>query len=161
MAAERCPQVEALRAEAEAVLTLCAPGAFLRWSRGTGLLASDANRRDADLAALEAAFRARGWRIAPLGTLLELTPDPARLRALEQTCPEPCTSLTQSLVRFRGAELTEADAAVVLAALKCRAMNGDPAPAEKRLRQRAAVALRLGKGGGGLYLAATVLPAAR
>ena len=157
MAAERCPEAAALRAEAVAVLARLAPDAPLRWARGEGLLVVDLRRDTAASPALADAFAEIGWQTAARGTLLLLTPGPARLGALEAACPAPRTPRARSFVRFRARQMGEADAGIVLTALKCRAV-GDSIPAvEKRLRQRAAIALRTGAGGGGLYLAALVL----
>lgn len=146
-----------LRAEAEALVFASAPGAFLRWARGDGLFVTDAPRRGADLAALARRAGEAGWLCAERGGLWMLTPSPARLRRLETACGGAETPFARSFARFRGRGMEKADVEALLNALKCRALRGDAGDAERRVRQRAAVALREGRGGGGLYLAARVI----
>ena len=150
-----------LRAEAAAALARVAPAAFLRWSRGDGLLITDATRRGADPSALAAALTALGWTASPYaGSLLELSPEPERLRTLEACLPAR-GPLAPGLARFRGGEILPEDVRLALAIIKLTALGGDSAAPEKRVRQRAALALRTGRGGGLLYLSAALLKARR
>ena len=160
MAAER-GALALLRAEAEALVSASAPGAFLRWARGEGLFVTDAPRRGADPAAFARRAEEAGWLCAESGGLWTLTPSLARLQSLEAACGAAETPFARAFARFRGREMEKADAEALLTALKCRALRGDVAGAERRVRQRAAVALRGGRGGGGLYLAARVIEEAK
>ena len=146
---------EILRGEAAALLTRVAPQAFLRWSRGSGLLMTNAPR----LGALPSALVPDGGTIAVLENgLAELSPGPERLAALEREAG-PGGPLSRSFDRFRGREMRAEDLSIVLEAIKASTGHADASACEKRLRQRAAVVLRTGAGGGGLWLAARSLEA--
>lgn len=143
----------------KAAVGLLPEGAFLRRDRGDGLFISDAPRREPN-ADWRAQFAEAGFVCEFADGLARLTPGADWLSRLEAETPEPPDFLCASLMRF--ANLPPGDEALKLFALGLRALDGgDPAEAaafDRRLRQRAAVALRDGskKNGGGLYACALI-----
>lgn len=142
----------ALRRAARAALP---EGAFLRRDRGEGLFVTDAALRRPGLdwrAALEAAgFEARRLE----NGLIALRPGAAWPEALAAAHPDPPDFLCRTLKRFDGPPEPES---LALFAAGVKVLDGGPDAAawERRLRQRAAVCLRRG-GGGGLYACGLVL----
>ena len=142
---------DALRAAARDALPR---GAFLRMDRGDGLFVTDAPLR-APGSDWEAALARGGFQIRRRGGLAVLRPGPGWMAAFAKAHPHPPDFLCASLQRFDGPPEEES---LALFALGLRARGDARAAADfdKRLRQRAAVCLRAG-GGGGLY-ACALLP---
>ena len=135
---------EALRGAARAALP---EGAILRLDRGDGLFAACA-ARGAPGADWAGRLAGAGFAAAPAGRLLRVAPGPRWAQALADAWPEPPDFLCRTLKRFDGPPDGESLALFTLGAKGLFGMpDGDFA---RRLRQRAAVCLRAG-GGGGLY----------
>ena len=134
---------EALRGAARAVLPA---GAFLRRDRGDGLFVTDAPRLDGRC---EEALRAAGFEVEEIGGLLRISPAACWLTSLMDAWPAPPDFLCGTLKRFRGAPERES---LALFARGAKLLLGEPDDHsfDRQLRQRAAVCLRAG-GGGGLY----------
>ena len=150
--------VELLRAEVGRILQGYSSGAFLRWARGSGLFATNAPQRLGDPAPLAEALRAAGWTARTTGGLMRIALSPERVRALEEACAGT-GSLARGLERLRGREVCEEDIECVHDCVKLLALGSGPLEVEsceKRVRQRAALALRTG-GGGGLYAGACMI----
>ena len=125
-------------------------GAFLRYDRGDALFVTDAPRRCPGPDWVETFSRA-GFDCRERDGLVFLSPDETWIARLEDACPDPPDPFCASLYRFRG---READAeGIALFALGVKALEGVESPErfDRRLRQRAAVCLRVKAGGGGLY----------
>ena len=142
----------ALRAAARAALP---SGAFLRRDRGEALYVTDAPRRQSPEAWLDA-VRAAGFECRIEGGLACLTPGAVWLQRLEAAYPEPPDAFCAAFRRFEGPPDAEA---LRLFAMAMKPLDGGaPDPMyEKKLRQRAAVALRRHETGGGLYACALAL----
>ena len=134
---------KALRDAAQSALP---KGAFLRRDRGDGLFVTDAPRLGGGS---EAALRAAGFEAEEVGGLLRLTPSGRWLTELMDAWPVPPDHLCGTLERFRGEPDGESRK---LFAHGAKLLLGAPDDQtfDRRLRQRAAVCLREG-GGGGLY----------
>lgn len=124
------------------------PGAFLKRDRGEALFVTDAPRRGPcpDWAALD-------FEAALAGGLARLTPGAGWLRALEAACDEPPDCFCASLRRFMG-QPEDGARRLFAQGLKCLDDPRQFSVYDRALRQRAAVALRGGVGGGGLYACA-------
>ena len=136
-----------MRASARAALPA---RAFLRRDRGEMLFVTNAPAFDPALREVPG-FIAE-WR----GGLLFLLPDAGWLRRWERRFPEPPDDLCAKLDRFRG-EAPDRENLLLFARgaklLDAHATPEDIAAYDRAVRQRAAVALR-GGCGGGLYAAA-------
>lgn len=138
-----------MRAAARAVLP---PRAFLRRDRGEALFVTNAPAFDPALRELP------GFIAEQRGSLLHLLPDANWIARWERRSPEPPDNLCAGLVRFRG---TDPDRENLLLFVRgAKLLDADAAPDEiaaydRSLRQRAAIALR-GGCGGGLYAAALI-----
>ena len=141
---------EALRGAARKAL----PGAaFLQIDRGGGLFAAGFGQESPGDGWADALAKA-GFSTVPHGRILRLAPDARWLEVLAAAWPDPPDYLCRTLRRFDGPADAES---LVLFALGAKGLYGMPDPAfERRLRQRAAVCLRAG-GGGGLYACALLL----
>ena len=130
-------------------------GMFLRRDRREALYVAGFTRPEgAAPDGWQAALAAAGFLLAPRGNLTALTPGPAWLDRLEGRYPQPPDGLCASLRRFAGAPADDAALSLFAAGLKCLETAEDGRLYEKRLRQRAAVCLREGYSGGGLYACA-------
>lgn len=130
------------------------PRAFLRRDRGEYLFVSNAPTLTGELPALPGFI----WELR--GPLLAILPDGSWARELE-ICSEPPDQLSQSLMRFRGMEAGRAGLGLLARGWKLAdaAATGTGTGAEREdyergLRRRAALALRGGCDGGGLYAGA-------
>ena len=135
--------MDELRALAEKLLP---PGAALRTSRGAGVYATRA---------LEAApaLAAAGFLPRRAGQALLIGLSPALLPWLDQRLPPAEDSLGRSLGALAARPAEPEDLALLEEALRRGEKGGLRRPDfEKRLRQRAALCLRLGAGGGALEL---------
>ncbi len=144
-----------LRAAARAALP---EGAFLKRAREDGLFVTDAPRRCPG-GDWHTALSDAGFTVAESDGLARLSPAPAWLIRLEAGHPQPPDAFCAGFLRFAG-RTPEAES-LALFALGARALDGsdDRARFERRLRQRAAVCLRLNQipstvRGGGLYACA-------
>lgn len=127
--------------------------AFLRIDRGEGLFVAGWGQ-DPPEAGWAGALVAAGFSAVPDGRVMRLAPAARWLEMLAAAWPEPPDFLCQTLRRFDGPP--DADS-LSLFALGAKGLYGMPDPTfERRLRQRAAVCLRAG-GGGGLYACALLL----
>lgn len=130
-------------------------GAFLRRDRGDALFVSDAPRRcpQADWAVR---FTRAGFRCEISDGLARLSPGAAWAARLEAAYPEPPDFFCASLKRFAG--MPPDGEALRLFALGARVLDGGDgfSSFDRRLRQRAAEALRAQSPsiGGGLYACA-------
>lgn len=139
------PLVSSLRTAAQSQLP---EGAFLRRDRGEALFVTDAPRRGGGID-----WTAAGFLCREENSLAHLTPDGCWLDQLEAQFPEPPDALCEGFKRFSGAATTES--LLLFARAMKRLDGGAPDPGYNRaLRQRAAVCLRRGEGGGGLYACA-------
>ena len=141
--------LERLRAELKPLLP---PQAFLKRDRGDALLITNAP-----------AFglspeRLPGCIVERRGMLLRILPDAQWVADFEATVPEPPDHLSRTLLLFRGVEADPDN--LRLFARIAKLMDAQPSPGEieacdRALRNRAALALR-GGCGGGLYACACV-----
>lgn len=147
-----------------AAQALSGSGAFLRVDRGNALYLTDLPRRAPD-ALGEAARRLMeaGLDIRPVGTLFYLTPNGAaraQLNGWVESMLGAPGELAASLqpLTSRAAE-PEEDALWLweVKLLELGARPGERRACEDALRRRAAVCLRTGRGGGGLYACARLL----
>lgn len=122
--------------------------AFLRRDRGDALFVSNAPALGFRESAVE------GFELRIEGELMHILPNEGWMRRTE-AAPPP-SPLAESLARFRGEEIERGALLLFAQGLKLLDM-GDSAPKnellafDRALRQRAALALRGGCGGGGLY----------
>ena len=132
-------------------------GAFLRRDRGEALFISDAPRLRPG-GELAIALRAAGFEAEQRGALIRLFPGPVWPARLEAAFPRPPDGLCAGLFRFAG--LPSEPESLRLFALGAKALDAGERGErfERRLRQRAAVCLRLNATkpnpeprGGGLY----------
>lgn len=149
---------KALRAAARSALP---EGAFLKRARGEGLFITDAPRLRPNGNWREA-LEAAGFVLSEENGLVRLSPAPTVLSALEARFPEPPDALSASLFPFAGRP--PEPESLALFALGARVLDGgDGRDAfDRRLRQRAAVCLRLNSArstnhGGGLYACALLI----
>ena len=138
-----------LRAMARAALP---PRAFLRRDRGEALFVTNAPAFDPALREIP------GFIVERRGGLLYLLPDNLWLARWERRAPEPPDDLCAKLYRFRG-EAPDRDN-LLLFARGLKLLDGGATPEDiaaydRSLRQRAAMALR-GGCGGGLYAASLI-----
>ena len=136
-----------MRARARAALP---PRAFLRRDRGDALFVTNAPAFDPALREVP------GFIAERRGGLLFLLPDASWLRRWERRFPEPPDDLCAKLERFRGEAIDREN--LLLFARGAKLLDGgavseDVAAYDRAVRQRAALALRGGRGGG-LYAAA-------
>ncbi len=139
-----------LRAQARTALP---PRAFLKRDRGDALFVTNAPAFAPELREVP------GFLAERRGALLYLLPEPAWLLRWERRFREPPDALCESLARFKGMPPDRENLSLFARAAKL--LDGHPSPGEvealdRELRQRAAVALR-GGCGGGLYAAAILL----
>ena len=138
-----------MRAAARAALP---PHAFLRRDRGEALFVTNAPAFDPALREIP------GFTAGRRGTLLYLLPDASWIARWERRAPEPPDDLCAKLQRFRGASPDRENLLLFTRGLKL--LDGGATPEDiaaygRTLRQRAAVALR-GGCGGGLYAMALI-----
>ena len=138
-----------LRAMARAALP---PRAFLRRDRGDALFVTNAPAFDPTLRDIP------GFTAERRGGLLHLLPDASWLARWERRTPEPPDDLCAKLQRFRNTPPDRDN--LLLFARGLKLLDGGAAPEDiaaydRTVRQRAAVALR-GGCGGGLYAAALI-----
>ena len=136
-----------MRAAARAALP---PRAFLRRDRGDALFVTNAPAFDPAL------WEVPGFIAQRRGGLMILLPDAGWIARWERRFPEPPDDLCAKLQRFRGAEPN--GESLLLFAWGAKLLDGGATPSDiaaydRALRQRAALALR-GGCGGGLYAAA-------
>ena len=141
--------LERLRAE---LLPLLPQRAFLRRDRGDALLISNAPALGCTAEQLPGCIAERQ------GMLLRILPDAHWVADFEAGIPEPPDHLSRSLLRFRGVE-ADLDNLHLFARI-AKLMDAQPSPGEieacdRALRNRTALALR-GGCGGGLYACACV-----
>ena len=139
-----------MRASARAALP---PRAFLRRDRGEMLFVTNAPAFDPALREIP------GFIAERRGGLLFLLPDASWLRRWERRFPEPPDDLCAKLERFRGETPDQEN--LLLFARGAKLLDAGATPEDiafygRSLRQRAAVALR-GGCGGGLYAAALIV----
>ena len=138
-----------MRAQARAALP---PRACLRRDRGDALFVTNAPAFDPALREVP------GFIAERCGGLLFLLPDASWLRRWERRFPEPPDDLCAGLARFRGEAPDRGN--LLLFAQGVKLLDGgatadELAAYDRSLRQRAALALR-GGCGGGLYAAAII-----
>ena len=125
------------------------PRAFLKRDRGEMLFVSNAPAIDASFSG------ATGFTLTRRGQLVFFLPDESRLLRLEAQHRQPPDTLCASLMRFRGAEIAPDTLLLFAQGIKLldlkNAPKADIAAFDRKLRQTAAVALRGGCCGGGLY----------
>ena len=140
-----------------AATELLSEGAFLHRDRDGALYVTDAPRREPK-ADWPRRFAGAGFACRAEKGLVALTPGAAWLLRLEAEYPQPPDFFSASLIRFAG--LCADDEGLALFACGVRALEGEANDFERRLRQRAAVALRSGSDrmtiGGGLYACALI-----
>lgn len=154
---ERWPEI--LRAEVQHLLDIAAPDAFLRWARGDALFVSDAVRKTPDTAAVESELKQYFYTSRIEKNLLHISPAPVKVCAFEAFSFPEITPFLRGFTAFRGREPDETTIMLFSEGLKlCAVRSGAAAVAnyEKRVRQRAALALRTG-GGGGLFACAQMI----
>ena len=139
-----------MRAQARAALP---PRAFLRRDRGEMLFVTNAPAFDPALREVP------GFLAERRGGLLFLLPDAGWLRRWERRFPEPPDDLCAKLSRFRGEAPDREN--LLLFARGLKLLDGGTGSDEilaydRAVRQRAAIALR-GGCGGGLYAAALIV----
>ena len=157
LSCERWPEI--LRAEVQALLDESAPGAFLRRARGDALFVSDAIRKAPDTAAIESELNRYFYTSRIEKNLLHISPAPVKVRAFEVFSFPEITPFLRGFTPFRGQAADEATALLFSEGIKlCAVRSGAAAISayEKRVRQRAALALRTG-GGGGLFACAQMI----
>ena len=150
---------EILRAEVESLLGAAVPGAFLRRARGDALFVSDAARKTPDTTALESELSKYFYTARVEKNLLHISPAPEKVRAFEAFSSPEITPFLRGFTAFRGRETDEGAAILFSEGIKlCAESSGAAAISayEKRVRQRAALALRTG-GGGGLFACARMI----
>lgn len=130
------------------------PRAFLKRDRGDALFVTNAPSFDPALGALP------GFLFERRGALMAVLPDASWVALVERRCPEPPDELSASLERFRYQTPDRENLALFARGAKLLDAPGAPSAAEldgfdRALRQRAALALR-GGCGGGLYAAAVL-----
>ena len=138
-----------LRAAARAALP---PRAFLHRDRGEALFVTNAPAFDPALRDIP------GFTAERRGTLMYLLPDAGWIARWERRDPEPPDDLCDKLLRFRGEAPDRENTLLIARGLKLLdggATPEDIAAYDRILRQRAAVALR-GGCGGGLYAMALI-----
>lgn len=134
-------------------------GAFLRRDRGGALFVTDAPRR-APGSGWPDRFAGAGFIGREAEGLVHLTPGAAWLKQLEAAFPEPPDGFSATLFRFAG--LAPDGAALALFAQGVRTLDAkqNDGEFERRLRQRAAEALRADSHDarirGGLYACALI-----
>lgn len=138
-----------MRAAARAALP---PRAFLKRDRGSALFVTNAPAFDPTLHDIP------GFILERRGALLAILPDRIWISRLERRHPEPPDAFCASLLRFRGQAPDREN--LLLFAQGAKLLDAERAAAaiaayDRALRQRAAVALR-GGCGGGLYAAAVL-----
>ena len=141
--------LEQMRAELKSLLP---ERAFLKRDRGDALLVTNAPAFGFSPGQLP------GCIVETRGMLLCILPDAQWVADFEATIPEPPDFLSRSLMRFRGIA-ADMDNLRLFARL-AKLMDAQPSPGEieacdRALRNRAALALR-GGCGGGLYACACV-----
>ena len=139
--------LRSLRASARAMLP---PRAFLRRDRGDALFVTNAPAFDPALRELP------GFTAERRGGLLFLLPDAAQLTRFERRHPEPPDGLCAGLARFRGTAPDRENLTLFARGAKLLDVGANPENIiayDRAVRQRAALALR-GGCGGGLYAAA-------
>ena len=138
-----------LRAAARALLP---PRAFLRRDRGDMLFVTNAPAFD------PAPKEIPGFTAERRGNLLYLLPDASWIARYERRAPEPPDGLCASLVRFRNIPPDRENLLLFAQGAKLLDAGATPediAAYDRAVRQRAAIALR-GGCGGGLYAAALI-----
>lgn len=133
----------------ERIFALLPPKAFLRRDRLDALYVSNAPRLVPEKDWI-ATLKQSGFIAWEENRLLKLLPSSEWLLYLENQYEDPPDFLCKSLIRFK--KLPPEYESLKLSVLGIRSIEGDPCARdyEKRLRQRIAVCLRNG-GGGGLY----------
>ena len=125
------------------------PRAFLKRDRGDSLFVSNAPAIDPSFSG------AVGFTCTHRGQLAFFLPDESRLARLEACHRQPPDTLSASLARFRGADVAHETLVLFAQGVKLldqkNAPEADIAAFDRALRQTAAVALRGGISGGGLY----------
>lgn len=143
------PPLELLRAELKPLLP---ERAFLKRDRGDALLITNTPVLGCAPEVLP------GCIVETCGTLLRILPDADWVAAYEARIPDPPDHLSRTLLRFRGIE-ADMDNLHLFARI-AKLLDAQPSPGEteacvRALRNRAALALR-GGCGGGLYACACV-----
>ena len=144
-----CGPLRQMRAAARAALP---PRAFLRRDRGEALFVTNAPALD------PAPGEIPGFTAERRGALLHLLPDASWVARWERRFPEPPDDLCAGLARFRGAAPDHEN--LLLFARGAKLLDAGAGSEEiiaydRAVRQRAALALR-GGCGGGLYAAAAI-----
>ena len=145
------PLLDAMRTSLTALLP---GGAFLRRDRLSGLYVTDAPRRDPN-GPWRAAAEAAGFRAEEGRGLASLSPGEVWMDRLAERFPSPPDQLCASMERFNHLPVDDASLRLFARGLKALESGEGVAFYDKTLRQRAAVCLRSG-GGGGLYACALV-----
>ena len=146
---ELLPPLDVLRRELRPLLP---ERAFLKRDRGDALLITNAPALGLAPEVLP------GCILETCGTLMRILPDAQWVAEYEARIPEPPDHLSRTLLRFRGIE-ADMDNLHLFARI-AKLMDAQPSPGEieacdRALRNRAALALR-GGCGGGLYACACV-----
>ena len=131
-----------LRAAARAALP---PRAFLRRDRGDALFVTNAPAFDPAIRDIP------GFTAERRGTLLYLLPEASWIARWERRLPEPPDDLCAKFQRFRGAPPDRGNLCLIARGLKLLDAGANPeeiAAFDQAVRQRAAIALRGGRGGG-------------
>lgn len=138
-----------MRAAARAALP---PRSFLRLDRGDFLLITNAAAFDPTLREIP------GFIAQRQGTLMRLLPDAHWIERLERRSAGEADTLCAQLARFRGARPDLENLKLFARCIKLldSALAPEAAVCERLVRQRAAVALR-GGCGGGLYACALLM----
>ncbi len=126
------------------------PRAFLKRDRGETLFVSNAPAIDPSFSS------AAGFTLTRRGTLACFLPDESWLMRLEARHRTPPDAFCASLLRFRGAKVAPETLLLFALGVKLPETADAPDVFDKRLRQAAAVALRGGMSGGGLYALALI-----
>ena len=150
-------ELNPVRRAAQQALNGCA-GAFVRCDRGEGLYVTNAPQRTGNALALCEGLQRAGFMVEEQGGLWRLTPREGLVRALTAWLEGEEQSLYLPAWQDRAEQL--ADWALLWEGIKRLEMPGDRAALvgyEKKLRQRAALCLRTGAGGGMLPLCGQLL----
>ena len=133
---------------------LLPPGAFLRRDRGGALYVTNAPAAGPEAAEkLRRTLEEMGYGVTFDGPLLRIVPSAGRVAALERAAPAPPDAFSASLLRFAGEPAGPGALRLFARGVGCAETGRDFAGFDRSLRQAAALALRMG-GGGGLYACA-------
>lgn len=124
--------------------------AFLKRDRGNGLFVSNALVFDAEIREIP------GFHVECAGKLIRIFPDIVWIRKLEEEYADAQDDLSASLVRFKGAEISEEAMALFCTGVKLLdagegALPGEIVQFDRSVRQLAARTLRKDVSSGGLY----------